>query len=81
MVFTPLLRQSHLSFTLTESRFLRFGFLIVTGRATDAGLVFIAGFVCFGNRKAAGMALVIAAFFELMVNAHAVVENKTLATP
>ena len=77
----PPLRQFDLLFTLAIAAALGFGFIGITGRAANPGLVTPVSFVCVGYRPAAGVALIVTAFFQRMVDADAIVEDKTFAMP
>ena len=73
--------QAHLFFTLLEALFIVFGHRIITGGATHSRLVVVAVLVVLGDWQPAGMALIVTAFFQRMIDADAIVENKALAAP
>ena len=73
--------QLHLPLALGKTLFAGFGKPIKTMRAADLVLVCGIGFVGFCDGVSSGVALVVLAFFKLMVDRDAFIEHKTLAFP
>ncbi len=74
-------RESNLFFAFGKATPLGIGLLRVAGRTTNPGPIMLALFVLLGNRPAAGMALIVTAFLQRLVDADPVVENETFAVP
>jgi hypothetical protein len=81
VLFAAFTRKPYLFLAFSETPPRRVALVVVTGRTAYAGLVFVAGLFGVGDGPPAGMTLVIAAFFERVVNAYAIIEDKTLTVP
>ena len=81
MGFATFSGEANLVLALGEARLLGVAQLVVATRAADAFLVALALLVFLGDRQAAGMALIVLAGAQLMVDGDALIEHEALALP
>ena len=81
MRLSPLLGKLHLALTLGETTGLFLRMFIVAMVTANTLLIVLAALVLFGNGTTAGMALIVIALLQFMINRHAIVENKAFTLP
>lgn len=81
MRLSPLLGKLHLALTLGEATGLFLGMFVIAMVTANALPIVLAVLVLFSNGTTAGMALIVIALFQLMVNRHSIVENKAFTLP
>lgn len=81
MRLSPLLGKLHLALTLGEAPRLLVAMFIIAMVTANTLLIVLAVLVLFGNGTSAGMALIVIALLQPMINRHAIIENKAFTLP